>query len=700
MADNSKPMNRSDFRNITPSKRGRVNQDKSPYNPDNGLFKRLTKLFSGPIVNRRQQNYKSERRRRLDKYRFQSAQGQQFKKSSYNPFDYVHSQSMANQNRAERYVDFEQMEYTPEIASALDIYADEMTTSNSLEKVLNIDCPNEEIKNILHSLYYDILNIEFNLFGWSRTMCKFGDFFLYLDIDERDGIKNAIGIPPYEVERIEGEDEKNPNYVQFQWNSGGMTFENWQMGHFRILGNDKYAPYGTSVLEPARRIWRQLTLLEDAMMAYRIVRSAERRVFYVDVGNVAPNDVEQFMQKAMTALKRNQVVDEKTGRVDLRYNPLSIEEDYFIPVRGQQSTKIESLAGGQYTGDIEDVKYLRDKLFSAIKIPQSYLARGEGGEEDKTTLAQKDIRFARTIQRLQRSVVSELEKIGVIHLFVLGYRNEDLIKFKLRLNNPSKIAELQELETWKTKFEVASAATEGYFSKRWVAKKIFGLSDEEFLRNQREMFFDFKFKAAVEKAGSEQEAAAGDADAFGGGMDAGGLGGDTGAGGAEGGPGIDLGTLTSEPEAGATPPAETPAETPAGGEEAGPLLAAPGKRDDKLTTTPASRGKMYMPVKYRGGDSRPTGARTRSYQSKFSKELGGGSMRNVMGSGAQELFGLGNGIYEQYENSYSEEMLSEADKKQDNNIVEQKILSNNDSLKQLISSLEKKNATNKENSED
>jgi hypothetical protein len=696
MADNSKPMNRSDFRNITPSKRGRVNQDKSPYNPDNGLFKRLTKLFSGPIVNRRQQNYKSERRRRLDKYRFQSAQGQQFKKSSYNPFDYVHSQSMANQNRAERYVDFEQMEYTPEIASALDIYADEMTTSNSLEKVLNIDCPNEEIKNILHSLYYDILNIEFNLFGWSRTMCKFGDFFLYLDIDERDGIKNAIGIPPYEVERIEGEDEKNPNYVQFQWNSGGMTFENWQMGHFRILGNDKYAPYGTSVLEPARRIWRQLTLLEDAMMAYRIVRSAERRVFYVDVGNVAPNDVEQFMQKAMTALKRNQVVDEKTGRVDLRYNPLSIEEDYFIPVRGQQSTKIESLAGGQYTGDIEDVKYLRDKLFSAIKIPQSYLARGEGGEEDKTTLAQKDIRFARTIQRLQRSVVSELEKIGVIHLFVLGYRNEDLIKFKLRLNNPSKIAELQELETWKTKFEVASAATEGYFSKRWVAKKIFGLSDEEFLRNQREMFFDFKFKAAVEKAGSEQEAAAGDADAFGGGMDTGGLGGDTGAGGTEGGPGIDLGALTSEPEAGAA----TPAETPAGGEEAGPLLAAPGKRDDKLTTTPASRGKMYMPVKYRGGDSRPTGARTRSYQSKFSKELGGGSMRNVMGSGAQELFGLGNGIYEQYENSYSEEMLSEADKKQDNNIVEQKILSNNDNLKQLISSLEKKNATNKENSED
>jgi hypothetical protein len=702
MADTSKPINKNDYRNMMPSRKGQINQDRSPYNADNSLFKRLTKLFSGPIVNRRQQNYKSERRRRLDKYKFQSAQGQQFKKSSYNPFDYVHSQSMANQNRAERYVDFEQMEYTPEIASALDIYADEMTTSNELQKVLSIDCPNEEIKNVLHGLYYDILNIEFNLFGWCRTMCKFGDFFLYLDIDDKDGVKNAIGLPPYEVERIEGEDEKNPNYVQFQWNSGGMTFENWQMGHFRILGNDKYAPYGTSILEAARRIWRQLTLLEDAMMAYRIVRSAERRVFYIDVGNVAPNDIEQFMQKAMTSLKRNQVVDEKTGRVDLRYNPLSIEEDYFIPVRGQQSTKIESLAGGQYTGDIDDVKYLRDKLFSAIKIPQSYLARGEGGDEDKTTLAQKDIRFSRTIQRLQRSVISELEKIGIIHLFVLGYRNEDLIKFKLKLNNPSKIAELQELETWKTKFEVASGATEGYFSKRWVAKKIFGLSDEEFLRNQREMFFDFKFKAAVEKAGTEQQAAAGDQDAglaagAGGGMESGG-----GAPPADAGAGIDLGALGAEPE-GATGATPTPGEEKPAGEQQGPkddtLLAAPGKRDDRLTSTPASRGKTYLPVKYRGGDKRPSGARTRNYQSKFSKELGGGSMRNVWGSGAQDLFGLSNGIYEQYEDSYNEEIINEGMSNNDINITEEKIMANNDSLKKLLNSLEKK-AARKETDEE
>lgn len=688
------PENLTNYGSMKSINKIKVDNDKSPYNKESNLFKKLTRLFSGPIVNRRTQGYKSERRRRLDKYNFKSASGQQFKKSSYNPFDFVQSQAMANQNRAERYVDFEQMEYTPEINSALDIYADEMTTSTSLEKLLTVECPNEEIKNVLNGLYYDILNIEFNLFGWCRTMCKFGDFFLYMDIDEDKGIRNVIGIPPYEVERIEGEDEKNPNYVQFQWNSGGMTFENWQIAHFRILGNDKYAPYGTSVLEGARRIWRQLTLLEDAMMAYRIVRSAERRVFYIDVGNVAPNDVEQFMQKAMTQLKRNQVVDEKTGRVDLRYNPLSIEEDYFIPVRGQMATKIESLAGGQYTGDIDDVKYLRDKLFSAIKIPQSYLARGEGGEEDKTTLAQKDIRFARTIQRLQRAVISELEKIGTIHLYVLGYRNEDLVKFKLKLNNPSKIAELQELESWKTKFDVASGATEGYFSKRWIAKKIFNMTDEEFLRNQREMFYDAKLAAALEKTATEPE---GGADAGVAGMDTtGGAGGQTAA--------PDLGTLAPSGETGTeTPEAGGETATPeAGGTEtggaattpeAGALLAAPGKRKDDKIPTPRSKGKVYIPVK---SDKRDIGARARSYSSQYNRERGSGTDRNIWGAGKQELFGLANGVYEQWENNYKLEMLTEVEENKKINIDEQILLNNSESIKKLINSLEIRDAAKKD----
>ncbi len=484
----------------------------NPRNPQSLLFRRLTRLLSGPLTNYRTQTNHRLRRIELDKYssKFTSASGKDFKKTAYNPYDNLQAQAMASQARTERYVDFDQMEYTPEIASAMDIYADEMTTHSALNSVLNIKCDNEELKLLLTTLYYDILNIEYNLFSWCRAMCKYGDFFLYLDLDDSLGVTSVIGLPTAEVERLEGEDKGNPNYVQYQWNSAGLTFENWQVAHFRVLGNDKYSPYGTSVLEPARRIWRQLTLLEDAMMAYRIVRSPERRAFYIDVGNIPPQDVEQYMQKAMTQMKRNQVVDADTGRVDLRYNPLSVEEDYFIPVRGGTSgTKIESIQGGKYTGDIDDVKYLRDKLFSALKIPAPYLSSdADKAAEDKTTLAQKDIRFARTVQRLQRSIITELEKIGVIHLYTLGYRDEDLVSFQVELNNPSKIAEMQELEHWKTKFDIASSATEGFFSKQWLAKKLFGMSDEEFIRCRREMFYDRRFEAALETAAEAEQAAA------------------------------------------------------------------------------------------------------------------------------------------------------------------------------------------------
>ena len=644
----------------------------NPKNNQSDLFKKLTRLFSGPIVNWRSQTPRRLRRRQLDRFKFTSASGKQFQKQEYYPFNDIRAGIMGAMQRAERYSDFDQMEYTPEIASAIDIYADEMTTHSGLQPMMTIKCPNEEIKAILNALYSSVMNLDANLFGWCRTMCKFGDYFLYLDIDEEHGIQNVIGLPTHEVERMEGEDKTNPNYVQYQWNSAGLTLENWQVAHFRILGNDKYAPYGTSVLEASRRIWRQLTLVEDAMMAYRIVRSPERRVFYIDVGNISPTDVEQYMQKVVTQMKRNQVVDPDTGRVDLRYNPMSVEEDYFIPTRGGVSSRVESLAGGAYTGDIDDVKYLRDKLFASLKIPMSYLIRGEGSEEDKTTLAQKDIRFARTIQRLQRSIIAELEKIGIIHLFTLGYRGDDLISFKLALNNPSKIAELQELEHWRAKFDAASAATEGFFSKRWIATRMFNMSEEEFLRNQREMFYDRKFQteldAIAERAGEE---------AMGG--DLGGeLGGEEFAGdelpeeelGDELG-GEELGGEEEEPALLAVPE-----EPPANRSEKGYKKAARKKYGKLQTKGPNSKG-WYEPVT---NNMHSAGRRRLHYQGQYAPESATrATQRNV----THGLSSMGKGIYREEQSNYNEE--------------ENKLFEINHEVKKLITELELKERTEDKN---
>jgi hypothetical protein len=656
-------------------------QGKNPANRDSQLFRSLTRLFSGPIINYRSESGRKIRRQHLDKYstRFKSASGQQFKKQSYNPLDTIAANAIANQRRSERYIDFDQMEYMPELASALDIYADEMTTFSALSPMLNIKCRNDEIKAVLNILYHNVMNVEHNLFGWCRTMCKYGDFILYLDIDDEHGVKSTIALPLQEVERLEGLDATNPNYIQYQWNSAGMTFENWQVAHFRILGNDKYSPYGTSVLEAARRIWRQLTLMEDAMMAYRIVRSSERKVFKIDVGAVPPQEVEQFMQKIVSQLKRHTIVDKDTGRIDLRYNPLSIEEDYYIPVRAGSVTDIQNLGGGQNTTDIDDVKYLRDKMFSAIKIPQAYLTMGEGATEDKTTLATKDIRFARTIMRLQRAVIHELEKIGIIHLYTLGYRGDDLTNFKLSLNNPSKIAELQELEHWKTKFDIAAAATEGYFSRRWVADNIFAMSHEEFLRNQREMFYDRKHDAALEGV---VEAAAEMAAGGAGGLDLGGAGGlDLGGegGGDEAVGGLDLGG----DEGGAPPepegePGALLAEPP--GSRSSPRLAPSlGKRarSGKKYVTPGSKGKVYQKVAV---DKRPSGARTRNYSSVPTPEMNTYRSNNL---GAPELRSLARGIYEEQDPNYLRDQEEE-----------QTLLEVNNSVKMLIESLETKTTEN------
>ena len=659
----------------------------NPRNNQSQLFKSLTRLFSGPIINYRSQSGRRIRRQHLDKFssRFKSASGQQFKKTHYSPLDQIGANAIANQRRSERYVDFDQMEYTPEIASTLDIYADEMTTYSDLRPMLNIQCPNEELRAVLAILYENILNVEYNLFGWSRTMCKYGDFMLYLDIDDKYGVQSAISLPPQELERLEGQDATNPNYVQYQWNSAGLTFENWQIAHFRVLGNDRYAPYGTSILEPARRIWRQLTLMEDAMMAYRVIRSSERRVFKIDVGGIPPQEVEQFMEKTVTQLKRNSVVDPDTGRVDLRYNPMSIEEDYFIPIRQGSATDIQTLAGASNITAIDDVKYLRDKLFSALKIPQSYLTMGEGATEDKTTLAQKDIRFARTIQRLQRVVISELEKIGIIHLYTLGFRGDDLLSFSLSLNNPSKIAEIQEIEHWKAKFDIAGAATEGYFSRRWVSENIFGMNHEQFVRNQREMFYDRKHDASLQQVA---EASAAGGGGLGGGGLGGGLGGDLGG---------DLGGVGGDTtDLGATPPGGGPAEIPAtdvtdttpppadaGGAGAdSPLLAVPpGSRSSKSLNPTDPKVSTYSKSTYRRkdgvGDRRPAGKRAQAYASIATPEINTSRKNNL---GYPELSSLGRGTFTEQTSIYSDRELDE----------EQKILEMNNSVKSLIDVLDKK----------
>ena len=460
--------------------------------PKGNLFTRLTRLFrSGPVVKRNVLQAQD---------RVTSSAFEAFRKNQSQVYSAAMS-AYGTYDRMARYSDFSEMEYTPEIASALDIYAEESVAADENGKTLHIYSENSKIREILNELFYDTLNIEFNMTAWVRNLVKYGDFFLFNDVHPNYGVINAYPLPISEIEREEGFDKNDPMAVRFRWvTQGNQVLENWQISHLRLLGNDAFLPYGSSVLEPARRIWRQLILLEDAMLVHRIVRAPDRKAFYIDVGNVPPEDIANYMEQAQSALKKSPIVDKNSGRVDLRYNPLSIDEDYFIPVRGGDSgTKIEPIAGQTITGETTDVEYIQKKLFAALKIPKAYLGYDEGLGA-KATLSQEDIRFSRTIARIQRTVLSEMNKLAIVHLYCQGFTDEDLLDFTLRLSNPSTIAQQQKLELFKSRFEAAGTAlqTPGLVNRAWVQKHILRLNSEEIAAVKKGLISDKKGDLEIE----------------------------------------------------------------------------------------------------------------------------------------------------------------------------------------------------------
>ena len=394
--------------------------------------------------------------------------------------------------RLASYYDYESMEYTPEISAALDIYAEESTTADQNGFILQIYSESKRIKSVLADLFNNNLDINTNLAMWTRNTCKYGDNFVYLKLDPEKGVVGCMQLPNIEIERVEkgmkgksnlDKEESDQKALSFNWKNKDLTFNTWEIAHFRLLGDDRKLPYGTSMLEKARRIWKQLLLSEDAMLIYRTSRAPERRIFKVFVGNMDDKDVEAYVQRVANKFKRDQVVDHKTGNVDMRFNQMAVDQDYFVPVRDAAAPNpIDTLPGAQNLSEIADIEYIQKKLLTALRVPKAFL----GFEEvvgDGKNLSLQDIRFARTINRIQKSMLAELNKIAIIHLFLLGFEDE-LSNFTLNLSNPSTQADLLKVDVWKEKillYKDAVAKIEGIapVSVSWAKKHILGFSDEE-----------------------------------------------------------------------------------------------------------------------------------------------------------------------------------------------------------------------------
>ena len=417
-------------------------------------------------------------------------------------------------SRLQLFRDYDMMDNDPIISSVMDIYADESTVKDEFGQILSIRSKNEQIQDILHNLFYDILNVEFNLWPWVRNMVKYGDLFLFLDIDEKYGVVNAVPLSIYETIRVEGQDPGNPFSVKFKiendfLNLGKKELDNYEVAHFRLLSDTNFLPYGKAMIEGGRRIWKQLQLMEDAMLIHRIMRAPDKRKVLVDIGNIPPAEIDTHMQRIIDRMKKVPLMDPKTGDYNLRYNMMNITEDFYLPVRGKDSgTDITNLPGLQFNA-IEDIEYLRNKLMAAFKVPKSFL----GYEEDnsgKASLAAQDVRFARTIERIQRIMVSELTKIAIIHLYVQGFTDEDLIDFELEMSSPSVIFEQEKLNLWKEKVQLAKDITDSkYLSRDWVYHNILNVSLEEARDEEDKILKDVEWVSKVDAAAQPQQPQAG-----------------------------------------------------------------------------------------------------------------------------------------------------------------------------------------------
>tara|TARA_Y100001933_G_scaffold45240_1_gene43064 strand:- start:5143 stop:7035 length:1893 start_codon:yes stop_codon:yes gene_type:complete len=455
------------------------------------LFSGLKRMFSSEVIVRNVGG-KKLKIADTDKLQYSSKLKDKYNRmhTLYSDFASQYNNIGFQTHRIELFSDYDMMESDPIIASALDIYSDECTTRSEFGDVLKISSSDSNIKGILENLFYDILNIEFNLWSWTRNMCKYGDFYLHLEIEPEYGIHNVKPISTYEMTRIEDMDPTNPSYVMFkQEGQARSDYENYEIAHFRMLGDSNFLPYGKSVIEPARRVWKQLQLMEDAMLIHRVMRAPEKRMFYIDIGNIPPNEVDNFMQKVINKMKKVPFVDERTGDYNLKFNLQNMTEDFFMPVRGGDSgTRIENLGAMTYDGT-EDIEYVKNKMMAALKIPKAFLGYEEG-ITGKATLAAEDIRFARTIERVQRIMVSELTKIAIVHLYAQGYKDSKLVDFNLGLTNPSTIFEEERVRILGEKLNTARDMMDAkMFSKTWIYNTIFGLSEDE-VAGIRENFVD------------------------------------------------------------------------------------------------------------------------------------------------------------------------------------------------------------------
>lgn len=471
------------------------------------IFPKVKELFSTDVVIRRS----GGKRLSVSDFNAVQAFGNLQSNQSVNKYNILYNYSTYSStsdlgnyanipSRHTLYAKYEQMDTDGIISKALDVLSEEATQKNEIGEVLSIRSSSENIQQELYHLFYNVLNIEFNLPMWIRGMTKYGDFFLSLKIAEGMGVYNTTPLSVYEMVREEGQDANNSDYTRFIRNKGTSAgdyninlnnqesdvYENYEVAHFRLLKDANFFPYGKSWLEPARKLYDQYILLEDAAILHRVTRSAEKRIFYYNVGGIPPNEVDAFMQKQLQSMKKTPLIDPVTGQYNLKFNMQNMMEDFHIPRRnGDTTTMIDNAKGLEYSG-MDDINYFLQKLLTALGVPKAFLNYSDE-LNGKSTLSGLSLSFSKSIEYIQRLVIKELQKIASVHLAFCGYPDSDILNFKLSLTVSSILAEQEKIALLKEKFSLmGDIIDKKLVSSDWCYDNIFKMSEDQ-INTEREL---------------------------------------------------------------------------------------------------------------------------------------------------------------------------------------------------------------------
>lgn len=415
--------------------------------------------------------------------------------------------------RLQRYKQYDGMD-TGDVARALDIVAEEISNADKRTGLpFIIDYQTEENQNIPDTTvttlraalrhWSKLHNLNKRVFNVSRTMVKMGDCFFRKTSDT----KKWEYVDPTRIIGIEVnlEGDKVAYHVRpssFQSTVAGRTGNQQSesieitpaaaMIHFTLSDDmGETAPFGLSILQSAFKDWQKLVMLEDSAIIYRIVRAPERRVFYIDVGNMPPQRVKQYIEQIKNDIRQKRMPNpSNANQTDSTYNPESIQEDYFFPTTAAgRGSRVETLPGGA-TWEIPELDYFLNKVFRAMRVPTSYMMKGTEGagaqyNDGKVGIAYiEELRFANYIQRLQTCVEEVFDEQFKTYLKVTGI-NIDSDMFKLKLPEPQNFA-LYRQAALDTDLINSFNAVEGvkYLSRRFILKRYLGLNEDDIQMNE------------------------------------------------------------------------------------------------------------------------------------------------------------------------------------------------------------------------